>query len=134
MVPIFIPLLVNTASTSVLQTKLTGAYASFYVPFLFAGMVRVLSRERLKDWIKNDCVCFIFCIILLLINTKELPFPEHVKGQRPSHGVIEELNNQSGKKILAQATILAHLNWNNTCHGIGTATAGNIQDYDLIFI
>ncbi len=134
-IPIALPWMIYTTSSFPQQSHLAGAYGALFVPFLFAGAIRVMSRGRLRRWLSSDVFAIVFCALLLGVNMRACPFPSDLAGVADAHAGIRLVNRQiTDKNVLGQGDILPHLGWPEQYDMIGSPTAEPIDAYDVVLV
>jgi hypothetical protein len=130
-----IPWIIYTTSSFDQQASLGGAYASMFVAFLFAGMMRTLSRHRAKTLANRDVVALVTVSLMLGINARMCPLPKNVSGLSSAHAALARLNTDiSRKRVLAQGCLIPHLGRPLLCDMLGSPRYTAESDYDLVLL
>jgi|GEM_PF-5977943 len=130
-----IPWIVNTTSSFPHQSQLGGAYGALFVPFLFLGAIRVLSRPKLRAALASHTAALVFFVVLIAINFRLPPLPESLQGAMAANAGMARLNHHlEGRRVLAQGCVIPHLGWPAAYDMLGSPQAREDSTYDVIVL
>ena len=132
---IAIPWMAYTTSSFQQQAHLGGAYAAIFVPFLFVGAIRTLSRRPCARLLSDAAAAALFALLLLGINFRTGPLPDSLEGTPAAHRALAALRrDHAACAVLAQGCIGPHVGWPRTCDMVGMPKSADIEAYDIVLL
>lgn len=132
---IAIPWIAYTTSSFPQQAHLGGAYAAMFLPFVFVGAMRTLSRRLPARVLSNASIAFLFAVFLVGNSFRMCPLPDSLSGTYSAHQCITALRkSHRNMTVLAQGCVIPHIGWPKSYDMIGAPRAQAADAYDIIIL
>lgn len=135
MLPIAFPLALCALSSFEEQNLFQGAYSALFIAYLFTGTVRALSWLSSRKAFADSRIALTIVLILIGQNVRQLPLPPNFNGVTEAHRAINALLPAlKAHRVLAQGTILPHLDWPKEIQMLGSPGAAGYDHFDYILL
>jgi len=132
---IAIPWIAYTTSSFSQQAHLGGAYAAMFLPFVFVGTMRTLSRRLPARVLSNASIAFVFGVFLVANSFRMCPPPDSLRGTYSAHRRLSTLRkNHREMSVLAQGCVIPHIGWPESYDMIGAPRAESADAYDIVIL
>ena len=132
---IVIPWIAYTTSSFPQQAHLSGAYAAMFLPFVFVGTMRTLSRRLPARALSNASFALVFSVLLVGNSFRMGRLPDSLSGTYSAHQRLATLRkNHHSKTVLAQGCIIPHIGWPASYDMIGAPRAKPPDAYNIVVL